>query len=262
MAPGDDPTGPRREWSIRQLTAATGTTSRTLRHYQQVELLRPHRVDHAGMRFYNAEAVLRLQRILLLRELGMPLAEIREALDAEPADHAPALRAHLRRLEGEQERLARMSRAVRATIDRLEHQEDIMTPAIFDGFDHTAHREETARRWGREAEQASTAWWEGLDEADRRRFRSELPAIVAAVDAATAQGLSADSPEVQDAIGRLHRWVAEAWGGTAPGAEAFRGLGELYVADPRFRASFRHEGRDLAPVVREGMEVYARERLA
>lgn len=65
MAPGDDPTGPQREWSmsewsIRQLTAATGTTSRTLR----------------------------LQRILLLRELGMAQAEIREVLDAEPADHA------------------------------------------------------------------------------------------------------------------------------------------------------------------------------
>lgn len=154
-----------------------------------------------------------------------------------------------------------MSRAVRATIDRLEHQEDIMTSAIFDGFDHTAHREETARRWGKQAEQASTAWWERLDEPDRRRFRSELPAIVAAVDAATAQGRPADSPEVLEAIARLHRWVAEAWGGTAPGAEAFRGLGEVYVADPRFRASFRYEGRDLAPVVREGMEVSAQERL-
>ena len=93
MAPGDDPTGPQREWSmpewsIRQLTAATGTTSRTLRHYQQVGLLRPHPVGHAEMRFYDAEAVLRLQRILLLRELGMAQAEIREVLVAEPADHA------------------------------------------------------------------------------------------------------------------------------------------------------------------------------
>ena len=70
----------RREWSIQELSREAGVTSRTLRHYDDVGLLPPSRTGRNGMRFYDSDALVRLQRILLLRDLGLGLPAIRDAL--------------------------------------------------------------------------------------------------------------------------------------------------------------------------------------
>ncbi|GAA3200026.1 hypothetical protein GCM10020255_104150 [Rhodococcus baikonurensis] len=61
------------EWSIQELAKSAGTTSRTLRHYGDLGLLEPSRIGANGYRFYDEDALVRLQRILLLRELGLGL---------------------------------------------------------------------------------------------------------------------------------------------------------------------------------------------
>ena len=70
------------EWSIQQIAKLAGTTSRTLRHYDDIGLLSPSSVGHNGYRHYDQAALVRLQRILLLRELGLGLPQIAEVLDA------------------------------------------------------------------------------------------------------------------------------------------------------------------------------------
>ena len=87
-------------------------TSRTLRHYDAVGLLPPAWVAADGRRYYRRPELLRLQRILLLRELGMGLKPIAEALERE-ADPVSVLREHRDRLAGERDRLARLVRTVR-----------------------------------------------------------------------------------------------------------------------------------------------------
>jgi len=82
------------EWSIQDLARAAGTTSRTLRHYGQLGLLPPSRIGANGYRYYDQDSLLRLQRILLLRELGLGLPVIAEVLAGEQ-DTAAALRTHL-----------------------------------------------------------------------------------------------------------------------------------------------------------------------
>ncbi|MBO1901280.1 MerR family transcriptional regulator [Leucobacter weissii] len=58
------------EYSIQEVARAAGTTSRTLRHYDSIGLLRPSRVGPNGYRYYDNASILRLQRVLLLRQLG------------------------------------------------------------------------------------------------------------------------------------------------------------------------------------------------
>ena len=70
------------DWSIQEIARLAGTTSRTLRHYDDIGLLAPSRVAHNGYRHYDQTALVRLQRILLLRELGLGLPRIGEVLDA------------------------------------------------------------------------------------------------------------------------------------------------------------------------------------
>ena len=82
------------DWSIQEVARLAGTTSRTLRHYGAIGLLEPSRVGDNGYRFYDERAVARLQRILLLRDLGLGIPAIAEVL-AGHADDARALMNHL-----------------------------------------------------------------------------------------------------------------------------------------------------------------------
>lgn len=247
---------PSPEWTIQEVVRSTGVTSRTLRHYQQVGLLAPSRTGHGGLRFYDREALLRLQRILVLRELGLGLPEIGRVLD-ERVEAVSALRAHAEQLESERRRLERILDSVRTTMERLEQGDELMPETMFDGFDHTQHREEVERRWGEQAYADSDRWWRALSDTDKQGFREELDALVAGFADTSARGLPAQHEEVQALTARLHAWVATGWGGTAPGAEAFAGLGDMYVADPRFGETFTVEGRAFAEHVREAMTVYA-----
>ena len=82
------------DWSIQDIARLAGTTSRTLRHYDDVGLVKPSRIGGNGYRYYDADALVRLQRVLLLRELGLGIPAIGEVLagqrdDTHRAAHAP-----------------------------------------------------------------------------------------------------------------------------------------------------------------------------
>ena len=103
-----------RTWSVGQLAERTGITVRTLHHYEEIGLLAASARTEAGHRRYSSGDVERLYRIRALRELGLGLAQIGDALDAS-LDLASALRAHLERVEQEieaasalRDRLARL----------------------------------------------------------------------------------------------------------------------------------------------------------
>ncbi|WP_242087225.1 MerR family transcriptional regulator, partial [Microbacterium lacticum] len=82
------------EWSTHEVARLAGTTSRTLRHYDAIGLLSPTRVGANGYRYYDSDALVRLQRILLMRELGLGLPQIADVL-ARPATVDEALVQHL-----------------------------------------------------------------------------------------------------------------------------------------------------------------------
>ncbi|WP_007024248.1 MerR family transcriptional regulator [Saccharomonospora iraqiensis] len=240
------------EFSIQEIARAAGTTSRTLRHYDDIGLLPPSRIGANGYRYYDAASLMRLQRILLLRELGIGLSTIAEVLDGE-RDSTAALRTHLRWLERERERLARQIESVRSTIRKYERGEELMATEAFDGFDHTRYRDEVVAKWGRDAYDRGERWWRSLSADDRDEFQRTQREIAADFVDARARGLTPDGDEVQAITRRHYEWVQAGWQGTAPSAEAFTGLGQLYVDDPRFAANYP----DSAEFVRDAMRVYA-----
>jgi MerR family transcriptional regulator, thiopeptide resistance regulator len=84
-------------WSIQQVAKLSGVTARTLRYYDEIGLLHPDRLGANGYRYYEREQILRLQQVLLLRELGMDLGAIGSVVDHED-DPTDALHRHHRRL--------------------------------------------------------------------------------------------------------------------------------------------------------------------
>ena len=107
--------------TIGQLASYAGVTIRAVRHYHQIGLLQEPQRDASGYRTYDAAAVVRLIRIRTLAEAGVPLARVRELLDADPATFAAAttdidreLRARIRTLQEHRRRIAQLG-----TVDSL-----------------------------------------------------------------------------------------------------------------------------------------------
>jgi MerR family transcriptional regulator, thiopeptide resistance regulator len=248
------------EWSIQEVARSAGTTSRTLRHYDDVGLLPPSRIGSNGYRYYDAESLVRLQRILLLRELGLDLATIGDVIEGEQ-DTDAALRTHLELLEQERQRLERQISSVTATLRKREGGEQLMAEEVFDGFDHTQYKDEVIQRWGREAYESGDRWWRSLSDADKQGFAQQQGDIAAAYGDAKAAGRPADSDEVQAITQRHYEWVAIGWQGKRPTAEQFVGLGEMYVADPRFTKVYDQHGEGTAVLIRDAMKVYAERNL-
>ncbi len=244
------------EWSIQDLAKAAGTTSRTLRHYGQLGLLPPSRIGANGYRYYDQDSLVRLQRILLLRELGLGLPVIAEVLAGEQ-DTKAALRTHLDLLRQQQDRIARQIASVRTTLHKTEAGELLMPQETFDGFDHTRYKDEVIERWGKDAYDSSDRWWRSLSEADKRTHQQTHLDVAADYGRAHQAGLAPSSPEVQDIVRRHFDWIAVGWQGRRPGARAFTGLGEMYVADPRFAQNYDKHGAGTAEFVRDAMRAYA-----
>ena len=109
-------------WSIAEVAQMSGVTSRTLRHYDDIGLLKPAFLGTNGCRFYELGDLLRLQQILVLRELGVGLADIGAILDAD-ADPLSALRRHHARLVAEGQRIVQLLATVARTIAQLEQSD-------------------------------------------------------------------------------------------------------------------------------------------
>jgi DNA-binding transcriptional MerR regulator len=245
------------DYPISTVARLTGTTSRALRHYGDIGLLPPSRVGTNGYRYYDSAALVRLQRILLLRNLGLSLPAIAEVVDDTRAE-APAsvLRAHLEFLRGEQERLDRQITAVLTTVEALERGEEPMPEDMFDGFDHTRYRDEVEERWGREAYAEGDAWWRGKSQEEKDAFGREVADLNAAWTDAASRGIAPTSEEAVALAGRHVAWLTGIPGTPrnedgSPHSEYVRGLGEMYVGDPRFAANYG--GRQGAELVRAAL---------
>src|SRR6202012_2830658 len=138
-------------WSIAEVARMSGVTSRTLRHYHAIGLLPPAYVQASGQRFYETGQLLRLQQILLLRELGVSLCDIAAAVGSGP-DTVTALRRHHDRLLAERERLNPLGHTVARTITELEGDTAMTAPRInrpenlFAGFNPADYEDEARER--------------------------------------------------------------------------------------------------------------------
>jgi DNA-binding transcriptional MerR regulator len=252
------------DWSIQQIARLAGTSSRTLRHYGDVGLLEPSRIGSNGYRYYDQAALVRLQRILLLRDLGLGLPAIAEVLGNEP-EAAPALHRHLEWLRKEQQRLAEQISSVETTILKLEGGEQLMAEEILDGFDHTQYEAEVTERWGAEAYRESDRWYRSQTAEQKKAWLDAQLQIAADFGRASVAGLAADSDEVQAITQRQFEWLRGMPGTpgypNGPTKQYFVGLGEMYVADERFGKNYDKHGEGTALLVRDAMAVYAERRL-
>ncbi|WP_067825378.1 MerR family transcriptional regulator [Nocardia inohanensis] len=248
-------------WSITQVARMAGITSRTLRHYDEIGLLKPARIGSNGYRYYEVEQLLLLQQILVLRRLELSLDEIAAVL-AEQRDPLDALREHHKRLRIQADSLAAVTRTVERTIAELEGNRDmtkISRPEnLFEGFDHHRYDDEARARWPKEFEQAQAAMAD-LTPADIDRMQREMTAAMIRMAELMVANVDVSDPAVQAEIDQHYRSVSAGW---TPDRNAYTCMGQMFVEDERFKANYDRIAPGLAEYYRDAMAVYANARLS
>jgi DNA-binding transcriptional MerR regulator len=248
------------DYDISDVARVTGVTSRTLRHYDAIGLLPPAWTGGDGRRHYGPAELLRIHHILVLRELGTPLETIAAIVDTnDPALTAELLREHLAGLRAERDRYATLAATVERTIDGLEKGYTITAHDMFEGFEHEQYEPEARERWGDESIDRSNAAWRSLTPDAQRTHLAEHDAIATGLAALAAADADPGSDAVQGLVARHHAWVSLFW---VPDADAYRGLGAMYVEDHRFRATYDKHGDGTAELLTRGIQVFAARRLA
>ena len=234
------------EYSIHKLAEMAGVTTRTLRHYDQIGLLKPLRTASTGYRIYGPAQVNRLQQILFYRELDLPLEEIRCLLERPGFDRKAALTGHLEALRARRQRLDTLIDTVEKSILAEKGSITMQDKEKFEGFkqglideNEAVYGTETREKYGAEAMERFNAHFRGLTARQYEESQTLSAELEEVLRRALAEG---------DALGELsrtafalhRRWLCV----VAPqySAEYHRALAELYEADERFRAHYDRVG--------------------
>jgi DNA-binding transcriptional MerR regulator len=228
-------------YTIKQLAELAGVTTRTLRWYDKLGLLRASRQDN-GYRIYDPNAVDRLQHILFYRELGLPLEDISSLLHSKDYSPTSALREHLAALRERRGHLDQLINTVERTIDATEKGEPMSDTEKFAAFKQKSLRDneekygaEIRERYGEDVVKASNAKFAGLTQ----RQWEESEALRMRLETTLAEALKQGDPASETArqAARLHKeWLGFFLPNYSP--ELHKGLAQMYVDDPRFKANY------------------------
>lgn len=250
-------------WSTAQVARMSRVTSRTLRHYDRIGLLPPARLGSNGIRYYHRAELLRLQQIMVLRELGLGLDAINRIVN-EDADPVEQLRRHQRWLTEERDRFDRLARTVAGTIEQWEGGADMNMEKLFEGFDaerQARYEAELVDRYGDEAAghiADSKQRMAGMTGADGQRLTQDWTSFGTRLVELIEAGAAVDDPRVQAVVADHHRWLTNFW---TPNRESYTGLGEMYADNPGFSDPLNARHPRLAGFLRAAMAAYARANL-
>lgn len=240
-------------YSVGQVAAFAGVTVRTLHHYDDIGLLVPSERSHAGHRRYNDADLDRLQQILFYRELGFPLEEVAALLDDPDADPQEHLRRQHELLTARIEKLKQMAEAVEHAMEARRMGINLTPEEKFEVFgdhDPDQYADEVQQRWGHTEEyrqsQRRTA---SYTKEDWKRITEELNVLHGRMADLLGQGVPADSQAAMDVAEEHRRFICDSYYDCSHELHAC--LGQMYVDDPRFTATYEN--------IRTGLAVYMRD---
>lgn len=239
---------------VKEVADLVGISVRTLHHYDDIGLLKPATITESGYRSYSDENLEVLQQILFFRELGFPLKKIKEIMYRPSFDRVEALELQQKMLQEKRARLDQMIQTIDKTIKHTKGEMNMTTEEKFEGFDfsHHPYEQEARERFGDEAVDRSNDKVKNMKKGERKMFEEEFNQIYK--DLAKIRH---ESPESEIAQAEIKKWYEYLNKMGNYSLEAFKGLGQMYVADERFTENIDQFGEGLAVFMRDAMEVFA-----
>ena len=251
--------------TVSEVAVMAGVSVRTLHHYHQIGLLHPAYVGENGYRYYGRKELLRLQQILIHRELGISLSDIGRILDAPDFDRLTALKNQRECIAEEAVRSAAMLRTIDRTIAELEGDRAMNDAELYSGIVDPKKQEEyeawLEEKYGPESRdhiKTSRRKMENLTQSARDAMMAELKDIEQSLAAAFRDGIAPEARSLDPLIKRHYEWVIASWGQEAP-MSSYAGLADTYLAHPDFVARYDRIQTGFAEFLATAMRNWARQ---
>jgi len=241
-------------FTVKQLSKLAGITPRTLHYYDEIGLLKPSCIGENGYRYYGEETLLKLQQILLYRELDLPLKNIQEIMAKRDFDVAVALEKHKAELQKRIRQMERLLETVDQTILHVKGKKVMSQKQIFEPFtedQQAEYEKEAMKMYDPKVVKASNKKWRNYSTAEKQRILDEGNSVYQDFILAMPQG--ANSPEAQACVERWRKHMEYFW---KPDDAQLLGLADLYNNDPKFKANYDKIHPHLAEFVREAVKIY------
>ncbi|QED49281.1 MerR family transcriptional regulator [Cytobacillus dafuensis] len=248
------------EYTVQKLARLAGVSTRTLRYYDEIEILKPARINSSGYRIYGQEEVDRLQQILFYRELGVSLESIKNIVTSPSFEGAIALKEHREKLLEKRQQLDLLIANVEKTIALTEGRIHMSDKEKFEGFKKKMV-EDNEKKYGKEIREKY-----GNDIVDKSNAKlmnmtqeqnEEVTNLANEVQETLAKAFATGDPagELAQKAADLHKqWLCFYW--SKYSKEAHAGLAQMYVDDERFTAYYDKEQPGTAEFLRDAILIY------
>ena len=229
-------------YTVRQLARLAGISPRTIRYYDEIDLLKPARVSASGYRLYGQAEVDRLQQILFYRALGVELKKIKRLISAPSFDELAALKEHRTKLLAKRRQVDLLIANVEKTIALKEGKITMSDQEKFAAFkqnmiieNEEKYGAEIRAEYGDKTIDQANAALKNMTAEQYAQWQQLGKEVLETLKMAMATGEPA-SPLAQKTADLHRQWLNYAWGHYDKAAHA--GLARMYVADPRFTAYY------------------------
>lgn len=250
------------EYTIQKLSKLAGVSTRTLRYYDQYGLLVPLRTSSNGYRIYGQKEVDRLQQILFYREMGIPLEDIKSILSSPGFDSKRALESHLSALIAKRGQIDLLIANVEKSLKSLGGEIVMTDKEKFEGFkekliaeNDEKYGKEVREKYGDEAVERSNAKVRGMSQEQYDEAQQLAEAYQEALKEAFKKG-DPTSELAQKACDLHRQWLCCYYDGYSK--EYHKGLGQMYIDDPRFTEYYDKIAPGCAVFLRDAINFYCK----
>lgn len=250
------------EYTVQKLGQLAGISTRTLRYYDEIGLLKPAHINSSGYRIYGSAEIDKLQQILFYRELGVNLDQIKEIMTSDTFDRSIALKEHREKLLEKRTQLDLLIANVDKSIQQTERGIIMSDKEKFEGFkqklvedNEKQFGKEIREKYGEEAVIKSNAKVKGMTQAQYEEVTNLAEEIAVNLKAAMSTG--DPNSELAQKTADLHRqWLSFYWNEYTK--EAHAGVAQMYVDDERFTAYYDKIQPGAAEFLRDAVHIYTK----
>ncbi len=248
------------EYTVQKLGSLAGISTRTLRYYDEVGILKPARINSSGYRIYGEGEVNRLQQILFYRELGVSIEDIKDIMNSDSFDETEALKSHHEKLLAKRRQIDQLITNVEKTLARSEGRIIMSDREKFEGFkkdlideNEKKYGKEIREKYGEDTVQASNAKMFKMTKEEYEAFEKLSQEVLDTLAEAYKTGDPAG--ELAQRAAELHKqWLMYTWAKYSK--EAHAGLAQMYVDDERFTAYYDENQPGTAKFLRDAVFIY------
>lgn len=249
-------------WTVKQLAKLAGVSVRTLHHYDEIGLLKPAEVGQNQYRYYGDGELLRLQQILIYRELDFSLAEIAQLLDQRGVDLVRILIEQKLALQAKADHFASMIETIDRTIENLSGEREMKSEELYAGV-VSSEKQAEFETWMedhygpgvKKAMEYSKQHMAKWSDADRKAQMKELEELESGFVKAMLSGIAPESEKLDPILDRHRAWVATGWGQDCS-PQAYGALVDAYETE-QFKARYEAIHKGLTQYICAAMRAFA-----